>query len=166
MSKPSRPRSLDDQSALASNQRLRTSPRKLNLVAGLIRGKNVTEALRLLTFSTRRIANDVKKVLQSAIANAENNHALDVDKLFVREASIGKDITMKRAAHGPSRGHRGMVRKEFSKIRIVVGERSSEDGKKAKTAQKSTEKKTAAKKPAPKTTKPAAKKPATKAAAE
>ena len=162
MSKPAHPRSLDDKSALASNQRLRTSPRKLNVVAGLIRGKSVTEALRLLTFSTRRIANDVKKVLQSAIANAENNHALDVDKLVVHEASIGKDITMKRAAHGPSRGHRGMVRKEFSKLRIVVSERSSEDGKKAKTATKakSTD---AAKKTS--TTKPAAKK-ATKAAAE
>ncbi len=152
MSKPSRPRSVDEKSALASNQRLRTSPRKLNLVAGLIRGKGVVEALQLLTFSPRRIANDVKKVLQSAIANAENNHALDVDKLVVREASIGKDITMKRAAKGPSRGHRGMARKEFSKIRIIVGERDGADGKKAsKAAAKTAEKKA---------TKPAAKKPA------
>jgi len=162
MSKPSRPRTLDDKSAIASNERLRTSPRKLNLVAGMIRGKNVVEALQLLTFSTRRTANDVKKVLQSAIANAENNHALDVDKLFVREAYIGKDITMKRAAHGPSRGHRGMVRKEFSKIRIIVGERASEDGKKSPKTKGA---KPVAKTGATKSTKPAAKK-ATKAAAE
>ena len=165
MSKSSQPRRLDAKSALATNERLRTSPRKLNLVAGLIRGKNVVEALQLLTFSQRRIAGDVKKVLQSAIANAENNHALDVDKLFVREAFIGKDITMKRAAHGPSRGHRGMVRKEFSKIKIIVSERDGADSKKTKTAEKSAAKKTEAAKPATKTTKPAAKK-AAKAAAE
>ncbi|MCF8474242.1 MAG: 50S ribosomal protein L22 [Emcibacter sp.] len=100
---------------------VRISPDKLNLVAGLIRGKKVERALADLTFSKRRIAGDVKSVLQSAIANAENNHGLDVDRLVVAEASVGKSLVMKRF-RPRARGRTGKILKPFSQIRIKVRE--------------------------------------------
>ena len=96
MGKPSAQRQLPDNEAKAVGRMIRTSPQKLNLVAQLIRGKKAERALSDLTFSRRRIANDVKKVLESAIANAENNHNLDVDSLVVAEAYVGKNLVMKR----------------------------------------------------------------------
>jgi large subunit ribosomal protein L22 len=101
---------------------IRISPRKLGVVAGLIRGKKADAALAELTFSKRRIAGDVKKVLQSAIANAENNHQLDVDKLYVAEASVGKALVMKRF-HARARGRAGRIEKLFSNLTLVVRER-------------------------------------------
>jgi large subunit ribosomal protein L22 len=98
---------------------LKTSPQKLNLVAGMIRGKKVEKALADLTFSKRRIAGDVKKCLQSAIANAENNHGLDVDELVVAEAWVGKNITLKRG-RPRARGRFGKIMKPFSEITIKV----------------------------------------------
>jgi large subunit ribosomal protein L22 len=98
---------------------LRVSPQKLNLVAQLIRGKKADTALADLTFSNKRIARDVKKVLQSAIANAENNHSLDVDDLIVSEAFVGKNLVMKRW-HARARGRVGRIEKPFSQITIVV----------------------------------------------
>ncbi|ADO43668.1 ribosomal protein L22 [Ketogulonicigenium vulgare Y25] len=98
---------------------LRTSPQKLNLVAGLIRGKKVDKALTDLTFSKKRIAQDVKKCLQSAIANAENNHNLDVDNLIVAEAFVGKNLVMKRG-RPRARGRFGKIMKPFSEITITV----------------------------------------------
>ena len=100
---------------------LKVSPQKLNLVAGLIRGKPVETALAELAFSKRRIAGDVKKVLQAAVANAENNHDLDVDSLIVAEASVGKSFVMKRF-RARARGRIGRIEKPFSRIRIVVRE--------------------------------------------
>jgi large subunit ribosomal protein L22 len=122
MGKPQQPRRLAETEALAEATQLRTSPRKLNLVAASIRGMKVDTALAELTFSKRRIAKDVKKVLQSAIANAENNHDLDVDSLYVSEASVGKSFVMKRW-HARGRGRMGRIEKPFSKLRIVVRER-------------------------------------------
>ena len=108
-------------SAMAMAGALRTSTRKLNLVAQSIRGKSATEALRILTFSPRRIALEVKKALQSAIANAENNHALDVDRLQVREASVGKTRVFKKfRPRGRGKGERIDI--DFSRVRIVVAE--------------------------------------------
>ena len=101
---------------------LRTSPRKLNLVAASIRGMSAEAALQQLTFSRRRIANDVKKVLQSAIANAENNHQLDVDRLVVAEASVGKSFVMRRF-RARARGRVGRLLKPWSRLTIVVRER-------------------------------------------
>ena len=115
------PRRVADNEAMAVLRMLRTSPQKLNLVAGMIRGKKVDKALADLTFSKRRIAGDVKKCLQSAIANAENNHNLDVDSLVVAEASVGKSITMKRF-HTRGRGKSTRILKPFSRLRIVVRE--------------------------------------------
>ena len=100
MGKKATQRRLSDSEALAKSKAIRTSPQKLNLVAGLIRGKKVDKALADLTFSKRRISNDVKKVLQAAIANAENNHQLDVDRLTVSEASVGRAFAMRRSACG------------------------------------------------------------------
>lgn len=121
MSKQASPRKVDAKSALALAQVLRGSPRKLNLVAQMIRGRSAADALVTLTYCPRRIAGEVKKCLQSAIANAENNHALDIDRLTVTEATVGKAFTMKRfAARGRGRGSR--VEKSFSKLRIVVTE--------------------------------------------
>nr|WP_321398065.1 50S ribosomal protein L22 [Emcibacter sp.] len=100
---------------------VRISPQKLNLVAGIIRGQKVEKALADLTFSKRRIAKDVKKVLESAVANAENNHGLDVDNLVVAEASVGKSLVMKRF-RPRARGRTGKILKPFSRIRIVVRE--------------------------------------------
>jgi len=112
-------RRIADNEALAVGNMIRVSPQKLNLVAGLIRGKKVERALADLTFSTKRHAQDVKKVLQSAIANAENNHNLDVDQLVVAEASVGKALVMKRF-RPRARGRVGRIEKPFSRIRIVV----------------------------------------------
>jgi len=130
MGKPARARRLSDTQALAVGRLLRISPRKLNLVAGSIRGKSAAAALAELTFSRRRIAQDVKKVLQSAIANAENNHQLDVDRLVVKEASVGKSFVMKRF-HARGRGRAARVTKPFSHLTIVVGERQEKAAKAA-----------------------------------
>ena len=121
MGQEKNPRRVADNEAMAILRMLRTSPQKLNLVAGMIRGKKVDKALADLTFSKRRIAGDVKKCLQSAIANAENNHNLDVDALVVAEASVGKSITMKRF-HARGRGKSTRILKPFSRLRIVVRE--------------------------------------------
>lgn len=122
MGKPGAERKLADSEAVAVARHLRLSPRKLNVVAGLIRGKNCDRALAELQFSRRRIAADVRKVLQSAIANAENNHQLDVDRLFVAEASVGKTLVIKRW-HPRARGRVGRIEKPFSQLRLVVRER-------------------------------------------
>ena len=119
MSKEKNPRRVADNEAFAKAKMLRTSPQKLNLVAGLIRGKKVEKALADLTFSKRRIAGDVKKCLQSAIANAENNHNLDVDSLIVAEAWVGKNLVMKRG-RPRARGRFGKIMKPFSEITIKV----------------------------------------------
>lgn len=113
------PRRVADNEAMAIARMLRTSPQKLNLVAALIRGKKVDKALADLTFSKRRIAGDVKKCLQSAIANAENNHGLDVDNLVVAEAWVGKNLVMKRG-RPRARGRFGKIMKPFSEITIKV----------------------------------------------
>ena len=166
MGKDSRARVLADHQAMAIARNIRVSPRKLNLVAQQIRGQKVERALNVLTFSQKRIASVVKKTLQSAIANAENNHDLDVDDLVVKEASVGKNLVMKRF-HARARGNAGGIEKFFSQITIVVEEKreeapAKEDAKAAapskssgaKTAGK-TAKKTSGKAPAKK---PAAKK--------
>jgi large subunit ribosomal protein L22 len=161
MSQAKQPRRLDAKSALCTLNMLRTSPRKLNLVAQQIRGKSAADALRILTFSPRRIAIDVKKALQSAIANAENNHALDVDRLSVTEASVGKSKQWtKFQARGRGKGER--VTHDWSHLRVVVTEGAAPE-KKTKPATKSNVKATAA---APKAAKPAAKKAAPKASQE
>jgi large subunit ribosomal protein L22 len=122
MGKPKRERDLADHQAMAMARLLRTSPRKLNLLAQLIRGRKASDALNQLTFSRRGIARDVKKVLMSAIANAENNHDLDVDRLVVREATVGKSLVMKRF-RARARGRAGRIEKPFARLRIVVEER-------------------------------------------
>jgi len=119
MSKTKNPRRVADNEARAKLRMLKTSPQKLNLVAGLIRGKKVEKALTDLTFSKKRIAIDVKKCLQSAIANAENNHNLDVDELIVAEAYVGKNLTMKRG-RPRARGRFGKIMKPFAEVTIVV----------------------------------------------
>ncbi|GAB1480930.1 50S ribosomal protein L22 [Paracoccaceae bacterium] len=119
MGKEKNPRRVADNEAMAMARMLRTSPQKLNLVAGLIRGKKVEKALSDLTFSKRRIAGEVKKCLQSAIANAENNHGLDVDSLVVAEAWVGKNLVMKRG-RPRARGRFGKIMKPFSEITIKV----------------------------------------------
>ncbi|MDA0262062.1 MAG: 50S ribosomal protein L22 [Proteobacteria bacterium] len=119
MGKKAFTRSLSDNEASAIASTVRISPRKLNLVAGLIRGKNVEQALTDLTFSKRRIAEHVKKVLQSAIANAENNHQLDVDRLFVAEAHVGRAMVMRRF-RARARGRVGRIRKPYSNLMIIV----------------------------------------------
>ena len=113
------PRRVADNEAMAKLRMLKTSPQKLNLVAQLIRGKKVEKALADLTFSKKRIAIDVKKCLQSAIANAENNHELDVDELVVAEAFVGKNLTLKRG-RPRARGRFGKIMKPFSEITIKV----------------------------------------------
>ncbi len=125
MSKPVAPRRVGETEAMAFVSTIRTSPRKLNLVAQLIRGKNAQSALAELTFSPRRIAHDVKKCLQSAIANAENNHQLDVDRLYVKEATVGRAMVMKRF-HARGRGRAAQVQKFFSNLTVVVRERAEE----------------------------------------
>jgi large subunit ribosomal protein L22 len=121
MAKEKNPRRVADNEAMAKLRMLRTSPQKLNLVAGLIRGKKVDKALNDLTFSKKRIAIDVKKCLQSAIANAENNHNLDVDNLVVAEAYVGKNLVMKRG-RPRARGRFGKIMKPFSELTIKVRE--------------------------------------------
>ena len=125
MGKPAAERRLAETEAAASMRGLRTSPRKLNLVAQTIRGKTASAALAELAFSRRRIARDVRKVLQAAIANAENNHQLDVDRLFVKEATVGHSFALKRF-HARARGRAGRVEKPFSHLTVVVAERSEE----------------------------------------
>lgn len=121
MSKPQHPRTLTDAEAQAITRNIRVSPRKLNLVAGLIRGAKAQDAVATLTFSKRRIAQTVKKTLESAIANAENNHQLDVDRLVVVHAEVGRAIVMKRfMARG--RGKSSRIEKWFSHLKIVVAE--------------------------------------------
>ena len=119
MSKEKNPRRVADNEAMAKLRMLRTSPQKLHLVAALIRGKKVEKALNDLTFSNKRIAGDVKKCLQSAIANAENNHNLDVDALVVAEAYVGKNLVMKRG-RPRARGRYGRIMKPFSELTIKV----------------------------------------------
>ena len=121
MGKARRPRKLADNKASAKVAALRVSPRKLNLLAQAIRGKTVEAALSELDFSRRRIAADVKKVLQSAIANAENNHQLDVDRLVVDEANVGRSFVMKRW-RARARGRVGRIEKPFSNLTVVVRE--------------------------------------------
>ena len=121
MSKQSAPRKVGDKEALAVGTMIRGSAQKLNLVAGLIRGRKVEEALNILKFSPKAMSEDVYKVLASAIANAENNHNLDVDALVVSEASVGKSITMKRFATR-ARGRSTRIEKPFSRLRVVVRE--------------------------------------------
>jgi large subunit ribosomal protein L22 len=124
MGKPTRERRLADNEARAVARNLRISPRKLGLVAGLIRGKPVSAALADLVFCPRRIAHDVRKTLQSAIANAENNHQLDVDQLMVAEASVGK-ATVIRRWQPRARGRVGRIEKFYSHLTIVVREQAS-----------------------------------------
>ncbi|WP_260482423.1 50S ribosomal protein L22 [Sphingomicrobium flavum] len=121
MGKPKSPRKVGDKEALAVGTMVRGSAQKLNLVAGLIRGRKVEDALNVLKFSKKGMAEDVYKVLASAIANAENNHNLDVDSLVVAEASVGKSLTMKRFATR-ARGRSTRIVKPFSRIRVVVRE--------------------------------------------
>jgi large subunit ribosomal protein L22 len=122
MGKKSAQRVVADNEAMAYAKHIRVSPQKLNLVAQLIRGKNCEAALADLTFSKRRIAGDVKKVLESAIANAENNHQLDVDRLYVSECTVGKAMVMKRW-RARARGRVGKIMKPWSNLRVVVRER-------------------------------------------
>ena len=121
MGKQSSPRKVADNEALAVGTQIRGSAQKLNLVAALIRGKKAEEARNILSFSTKAMAVDVKKVLESAIANAENNHNLDVDALVVAEASVGKSLSMKRFTPR-ARGRASRIVKPFSRVRIVVRE--------------------------------------------
>jgi len=121
MGKPKRERNLAENEVRAVARNLRVSPQKLNLVAGLIRGKKVNTAMADLEFSKKRIAQDVRKCVMSAVANAENNHGLDVDDLFVAEAWVGKNLVMKRfAARG--RGRSSRIEKPFAQITVIVRE--------------------------------------------
>ena len=163
MGKASRARVLADNQAKAVGFNIRTSLRKLNLVAQSIRGKRAEYALNVLTFSPKRVAKVVKKVLQSAIANAENNHDLDVDDLVVTEASVGKNMVLKRF-HARARGRGASIEKPFAQITIIVEEKREEPpakseepkaeakskGKKKRSGGKSVAKKAPAKKSASK----------------
>ena len=122
MGKPKHERVLDETEAKAFSKTIRISPQKLNLVARSIRGKTAGAALATLAFSQRRVAGEVRKVLQSAIANAENNHQLDVDRLYVKEATVGKTMVMKRF-RARARGRGASIRKPFSSITVIVRER-------------------------------------------
>ncbi len=147
MGKKATERALADNEAKAVIRRLRISPRKLGLVAGLIRGMNVGQALTQLSFSEKRIANDVKKALQSAIANAENNHNLNVDELFIKEAYVGKNLVMKRF-HTRGRGKSAAIKKPYANLTLIVHERAEEAApvKAKKPEKKAASKKSAAKK--------------------
>jgi len=125
MGKAKSPRRVGDNEALSVGTSIRGSAQKLNLVAALIRGRKVEDALNILAFSKKAMAVDVRKVLASAIANAENNHNLDVDSLVVAEASVGKSITMKRF-HARGRGKSTRILKPFSRVRIVVREQTEQ----------------------------------------
>jgi large subunit ribosomal protein L22 len=122
MGKPANLPRTGETEALAVGRMIRSTPRKLNLVAQLIRNMDAAKAVAELTFSKRRVAGEVKKVLQSAIANAENNHQLDVDRLYVASASVGRALVMKRF-HARARGRGARVEKLFSNLTIVVRER-------------------------------------------
>ena len=130
MSKPKSPRKVGDREALAVATSIRGSAYKLNLVAGLIRGRKVGDALNILQFSTKAMAVDVRKVLASAVANAENNHNLDVDALIVKEASVGKALVMKRFTPR-ARGRAARIEKPFSRLRVVVRELGDESAENA-----------------------------------
>ena len=132
MGKPKAERALSDNEAMAKGNRIRISWQKLNLVAQLIRGKKADRAVHMLQFSNKRIARDVKKVLESAIANAENNHGLDVDKLYVKEAHVGPAMVMKRFI-AKSKGRAGRIIKPFSNITVVVHEPPAKADAPAKT---------------------------------
>jgi len=166
MGQQANPKRINEFEARAFAKTIRVTPRKLGLVAGLIRGKSAASALTALSFSKRRIAGDVKKLLQSAIANAENNHRLDVDKLIVSEAHVGKAFVMKRfSARG--RGKSTGIHKFFSNMTIILREAgavSSADPKPTK-AQKAAAAAPKAEKTETKAKQPAAKKPAAKKAA-
>ena len=114
--------------AQAIGKSLKTSPQKANLVLSIIRGKKVEVALNLLTFSKKRISEQVSKILKSAISNAENNHQLDIDKLYVKEASVGKSMVMKRF-RPRARGRSGKILKPFSRVRILVEEKQDKKSK-------------------------------------
>ena len=122
MGKRKTERRLDETEAMAFSKTMRVSPQKLNLVAQTIRGQSADAALASLAFSRRRIAGEVRKVLESAIANAENNHQLDVDRLYVKEATVGKTMVMKRF-RARARGRIGRIHKPFSNLTIIVRER-------------------------------------------
>jgi large subunit ribosomal protein L22 len=126
MGKAKTDRRLDESEAQAVGRNIRISPQKLNVVAQAIRGLDAGDALAELTFSRRRIAGEVKKILQSAIANAENNHQLDVDRLYVAEATVGKDFVMKRM-RARARGRMGRIKKPFSNITIVLREQDEDE---------------------------------------
>ena len=151
MGKPSHERRLSDTEAQAVARSLRISPQKLNLVAGMIRGKKVDQALAVLEFSQKRIAGDVRKCVMSAVANAENNHSLDVNDLVVAEAYVGKNLIMKRF-HARGRGRGSSIIKPFSQLTVVVRQVEQEKAEK-KSAKKAAKKpdQGAAKKPAAKT---------------
>jgi large subunit ribosomal protein L22 len=123
MSKPKHARGLAENEAQAILSNIHVSPRKLNIVAGMIRNKPASQAVASLTFSKRRIAQQVRKVLESAIANAENNHQLDVDQLVVTRAEVGRSMVMKRF-HARGRGRSSRIEKWFSHLKIVVAERT------------------------------------------
>lgn len=124
MGQKENPKRVQDNEAVAKSKFMRTSTQKLNLVAQTIRGKKADKALTDLEFNNRRIAKEVRKVLQSAVANAENNHGLDVDQLIVAEAIVGKQIRMKRF-RPCARGRAARINKDFSNLRIVVREQSA-----------------------------------------
>ena len=159
MSKPAYQTKRAGNEAVATLHRVRTSPIKLNLVAQMIRGLSVSAALTQLTFSSKRIAQQVKKVLQSAVANAENNHNLNVDDLMVAEAYVGKSLVMKRF-HTRGRGRSARILKPFSNITIVVREQGADHAETKKVAKKAKTKAPSAKKETK--AKPAVKKPAAK----
>ncbi len=163
MGQTANPRRVKPNEAMAMVRHLRVSPQKLNLVARTIRGQNVDKALVDLEFNSRRIAQDVRKCLQSAVANAENNHGLDVDQLYVAEAYVGKSITMKRF-RARARGRGAQILKPFSRLTVVVREKESavQAVKKEAPVKKAEAKETKVK--APKTE--AKKAPAKKAAAK
>lgn len=121
MGQVANPRRVGEDQAMAKGRMIKTSPQKLNLVADLIRGKKVERALNDLEFSRKRVAKEVKRVLESAIANAENNHDLDIDSLIVDRAFVGKNLVMKRW-HARARGRVGRIKKPFAEITIVVRE--------------------------------------------
>ncbi|MSO90198.1 MAG: 50S ribosomal protein L22 [Acetobacteraceae bacterium] len=133
MSKPKHPRTLSETEAEAIVSNIRVSPRKLNLVVGLIRNQSAANAIATLTFSKRRIAQQVKKALESAISNAENNHNLDVDRLVVSRAEVGRSVVMRRF-HARGRGRSAQIEKWFSHLKIVVVERSQDASAKREAA--------------------------------
>lgn len=147
MGKPSHERRLANNEAQAVARSLRVSPQKLNLVAGMIRGKKVDKALAELEFSQKRIAQDVRKCVMSAVANAENNHNLDVNELVVSEAYVGKNLVLKRF-HARGRGRGAPIMKPFSQLTVVVRQVEEESKPKKKAAKKPAAKKAAAKKEA------------------